>query len=168
MAVNSGQHTDSHAPGEGLNGSLGTRVDGVFGNTLGLASDGSHENDPATDLHPLVRLLGNEELSTGVDLHDTVVFRLVYILEMTERNDTRVGAANVELAEVLNDLVHEVLCLLDIGDVGLDGNGLCTSLHRLNLLDNILGSFLGVGVVDSNTGATASELKGHLLANTAS
>jgi hypothetical protein len=158
-------HTDSHAPGEGLDSTLRTGVDGVLGHTLGLASDGSHKDDPAANRHPLVRLLGDEELSTGVDLHDTIVFRLVDVLEVTERNDTGVGAADVKFSKVLDDLVHKVLSFFDVGDIGLDCNGLGTSVHALDLLDNFLGGFLRVGIVDGNTGTTAGELEGHLLAN---
>lgn len=84
---------------------------------------------------------------------------------MAKGDNTGVGAADVELAEMLDDFVHKLLGLLNIGNVGFDGNGIGAGLHRLDLLDYILGSFFGVGVVDSNASATASQLKSHLLAN---
>lgn len=34
--------TNGHAPDKGLNGALAARVDGVLGDTLGLAGDGAH------------------------------------------------------------------------------------------------------------------------------
>jgi hypothetical protein len=100
--------TDSHAPGEGLDGTLGARVDGVLGHTLGLTSDGSHQDDAATNFHPLVRLLGDEELTTGVDVEDTVELLRLDIGEVTERDDTRIGAADIEATEVGDDIVHQL------------------------------------------------------------
>jgi hypothetical protein len=157
---------DSHAASESLNGTLGARVDGVLGNTLGLASDGAHKDDAATDFHPLVCLLGNEELAAGVDGHDTVVLLLSHILEVTEGDDTRVGAADVELAESFDNTVHELNGLLNVANVGLDGNCIRAILHLLDLLNHILGSLGAVGIVDNNLCATASKLKSHLLADT--
>ena len=133
--------TNSHAPSKGFDGTLGTRVDGVLGDTFCLACNGTHEDDPAIDRHALVRLLCNEELAAGVDLHDAVVLCFLHVLEMAERHDARVGAADVELTEVAHDLVHEMDRLLDIGHVGLDGHGVGTCLHRFDLLDHFLGGF---------------------------
>jgi len=155
---------DGHAADKGLDGTLGTGVDGVLGDTLGLTGDGAHQDDAATDGKVLVCLTGDEELTTGVDLEDAVELLLGDILEVTEGNDTRVGADNVELTEVLNSLVEELDGLGDITNVGLDGNSVGTIL--LDLLDNLVGSLGRVGVVDNNLSTTLSELNGHRLANT--
>jgi hypothetical protein len=155
---------DGHAADEGLDGTLGTGVDGVLGDTLGLTGDGAHQDDAAADGKVLVGLTGDEELAAGVDLEDAVELLLGDILEVTEGNDTRVGADNVELTEVLNGLVEELDGLGDVTDVGLDGNGVGTVL--LDLLNDLVGSVGGVGVVDNNLGTTLSELNGHRLANT--
>lgn len=158
-------HTDSHATNESLNGTFGAGVDSMLWNTLGLAGDGAHEDDPATNFHSLIRLLGDEELATSVDGHDTVVLLLGHVLEVTERDNTRVGAADVELSEVLDDLIHELSSLLGVGDVGFDCNGIGTSLHLLDLLDDILSGFGAVGIVYDNFCATTGKLKGHFLAD---
>jgi hypothetical protein len=157
-------HTDGHAAGEGLNGTLGTRVDSVLGDTLGLTSDGTHEDHTATNLEVLVGLTGNEELSTGVDVEDTVELLGCDILDVAESDDTGVGDGNVNLAKVLLGLLEELDGLLDVGDVGLDGNGVGTEV--LDLLDDLLGGVGGVGVVDDDLGATACELESHLTTHT--
>lgn len=155
---------DGHAADEGLDGTLGARVDGVLGDTLGLTGDGAHQDDTAANGKVLVGLTGNEELATGVDLEDTVELLLGDILEMTEGDNTRVGADNVELAEVLNGLVEELDGLGDLANVGLEGNGIGSVL--LDLLDDLVGSVGRVGVVDNDLGTTLAELNGHRLANT--
>lgn len=154
---------DGHAADEGLNGTLGARVDGVLGDTLGLTSDGAHHDDPAANLHVLVGLTGHEELTAGVDPEDAVELLLGNILQVAERDNTRVGAADVELAKVLDGLLHQLGGLVDVGNVGLDGNGVGAIL--LDLIDDGLRGFAAVGVVDDNLCATAGELEGHLLAN---
>jgi hypothetical protein len=156
--------TDGHAAGEGLDGTLGAGVDGVLGDTLSLTGDRSHEDDTAANFHSLVSLLGNEELAASVDGHDTVVLLLSHILEVAERNDTRVGAADVELAEVLDDIVHQLYRLLDVANVGLEG--MCVSSERLDFLDERLGSLSAVGIVNSNLGSSSSKLHSHLAADT--
>ena len=156
--------TNGHAAGEGLDGTLGARVDGVLGDTLGLTSDGTHEDHTATNLEVLVSLTGNEELSTGVDVEDTVELLGCNILDVTEGDDTGVRDGNVNLAEVLLGLLEELNGLLDVGNVGLDGNGVGTEL--LDLLDDLLSSVGGVGVVDDDLGTTACELESHLATHT--
>jgi hypothetical protein len=83
--------TDGHAASKGLDRALGARVDSVLGHALGLASDGSHEDDAAANLEVLVRLAGNEELSPGVDGKHTIKLLHGNILQVAERNNARVG-----------------------------------------------------------------------------
>lgn len=150
---------NSHAADKGLNGTLGARVDSVLGDTLGLASDGAHQDDAATDRQVLVGLTGNEELATGVDTEDTVELLLSDVLQVAEGDDTRVGADNVELAKVLNSLVEELDGLADIANVGLDGNSITTV--ALDLLNELVGRLGRVGVVEDDLSTTAGELGGH-------
>jgi hypothetical protein len=154
---------DGHAAHESLDGALGARVDGVLGHALGLAGDGAHEDDAAADGQVLVGLAGDEELAAGVDAHDAVVLLLGHVLHVAEGDDARVGADDVELAEVLDGLVHHLDGLGDVADVGLDGDGVAA--HLLDLLDELVGGLLGVGVVDDDLGAAAGELNGHRRAN---
>jgi hypothetical protein len=136
----------------------------VLGDGLGLARDGSHEDQAATDREVLVGLAGHEELTAGVDVEDAVKLLGGDILDVTERHDTRVGADNVELAESLDGLLEETDDLVDIGHVGLDGDGVGAVL--LDLLDDLVGGRVAVGVVDNDLGAATSKLKGHLATDT--
>jgi hypothetical protein len=138
----------------------------VLGHTLGLTGDGSHEDDPATNFHPLVRLLGDEELTTGVDVEDTVELLRLDISEVAERDDTRVGAADIELAEVCNNIVHQLDSLLDVANIGLEGVCIRSVVECLNLLDDCLSAVDGVGVVDSDLSTALGELNGHRLSDT--
>jgi hypothetical protein len=154
---------NGHAAHESLDGALGAGVDGVLGHALGLAGDGAHQDDAAADGQVLVGLAGDEELATGVDAHDAVVLLLGDILEVTEGDNAGVGADDVELAEVLDGEVHHLDGLVDVADVGLVGDGVGAVL--LDLLDELVGGVLGVGVVDDDLCAATSELGGHRRAN---
>lgn len=151
---------DGHAADESLDGALGAGVDGVLRHALGLAGDGAHQDDTAADGKMLVRLAGDEELATGVDAEDAVELLLGDILEVAERDNTGVGADDVELAEVLDGLLHELLGLLDVADVGLEGDGL-DAVVLLDLLGELVGSVGAVGVVNDDLCAAAGELLGH-------
>jgi hypothetical protein len=154
---------DGHAADEGLDGTLGAGVDGVLGHALGLAGDGAHQDDAAADGQVLVGLAGDEELAAGVDAHDAVVLLLGDILEVAEGDDAGVGADDVKLAEVLDGEVHHLDGLVDVADVGLVGDGVGAVL--LDLLDELVGGVLGVGVVDNDLCAATAELGGHRRAN---
>jgi hypothetical protein len=136
----------------------------VLGDTLGLAGDGAHQDQAATDLEVLVGLTGDEELASGVDAEDTVELLGGDILDVAEGDDTRVGADNVDLAPDLDGLVEEGDDLVDVGDVGLDGDSLGAGL--LDHLTDLLGRLDTVGIVDNDLGTTATKLLGHLTANT--
>lgn len=155
---------DGHAAHESLNGTLGRRVDGVLGDGLGLTGDRSHEDQATADREVLVRLAGDEELATGVDVEDAVKLLGRDILDVAERHDARVGADDVELAESLDGLLKETDNLVDVRHVGLDGDGVGAVL--LDLLDDLVGGRVAVGVVDNDLGAAASKLKGHLATDT--
>lgn len=105
---------EGHAADEGLNGSLAAGVDSVLGDTLSLASDAAHHDEAATDLEVLVGLAGDEELATGVDAEDAVELLWRDVLDVAERDDTAVGADNVELAPDLDGLVKQLHDLVHI------------------------------------------------------
>lgn len=157
--------TDGHASHKGLNRTLRPRVHGMFRYTLCLASNAAHEDDASAHLHAVVRLLGNEELPAGVDVHHTVILLLVNILEVAERDNARVRAADVELSEMGDGLFHEASSLLGVRDIGFDSNGVRTVLQGLDLLNYGFGGFTAVGVVHDDFSTTAGQLHGHFLAN---
>jgi len=154
---------NGEASSEGLDGTLRARVDGVLWNTLGLASDGAHQNNAAANLEVLVCLTGNEELTPGVNVENAVELLWRDIFHVAERDDTGVGADNVELAEVLLGLVKQLDGLVNVGNIGLDGNGLASEL--LDLCDNLLSCLSAVGIVDNDISTTTGELEGHCLAD---
>jgi hypothetical protein len=132
-------------------------------NTLGLASDGSHEDDATANLEVLVSFTSDEELSTGVDIEHAIKLLLGNVLEVSKGHDTRVGGDDVDLSKMLLGLLEELHGLGHVGNVGLDGNRLAT--HFANLFAHFLGSGRTVGVVYDNVSTTAGELKSHLLAD---
>ena len=115
---------DGHATDERLDRALAARVDGMFRHALRLARDAAHENDAPAHLEDLVRLAGYEELAAGVDVHDAVVFLFCDVLQVTKGDDAAVGDDNVDFAERLLGPFHEADDLLDVADVGLDGDGI--------------------------------------------
>lgn len=136
----------------------------MLGDTLGLASDGAHHDEAATDLEVLVGLAGDEELAAGVDGEDAVKLLGGDVLDVAERDDARVGADNVELAPDLDGLVKELDDLVHVRHVGLDGGGVGARL--LDGVDDLLGRLGAVGVVDNDLGAATTQLQGHFPADT--
>lgn len=134
--------------------------------TFGLTSDGAHENDPAADFHSFVSLFGNEELAAGVDVEDTVEFFRLDLGEVAKGDNTRVGAANIELAKMGNDIIHELGSFLDVANIGLERMCVSSVAQRLDLLDDGFSALDGVGIVDCDLCATLCELNSHGLANT--
>jgi hypothetical protein len=80
------------------------------------------------------------------------------ILQVTEGNHARVGADDVELAEVLNRLIHELDDLVSLANVGLDCNGVAAVL--LDLLYDLVRGFTRVGIVDDDLCAALAQLGG--------
>jgi hypothetical protein len=130
--------TNGHATNEGLNGTLAAGVQSVLWDALGLDSDATHHNETATNRQCLVGLSCNEELSTSVDVHDTVVFLLGDILGVAKGDDSRVGADNVQLAKVRNSLSKHRNDVFNDRDISHDGN--CITSRFLNLGDNLIES----------------------------
>src|ERR1700733_14283844 len=124
---------DGHASDKGLDGTLASRVDSVLGDTLGLTCNGAHQDDAATDLEVFVGFSFEKELSTSVDVEDSVIFLLCDIFQVTEGHDTRVGDDNIDLAEMGFGLLHQGDGVLYVGDVSLDGNRINAIAHRLDL-----------------------------------
>lgn len=155
---------NSHAAHKGLNSTLATTVDSMLWHTLGLTRNAAHQNQPSTNLEGIVRLLGNKELATSVDVENTVKLLGGNVLDVAKGDDTAVGADNVELAPGLLGLGEHGDDLVDIRHVGLDGDGVAAG--RLDLGDDFFGRLGAVGVVDDYLCATASELEGHFTADT--
>lgn len=157
---------NGHAADECLNGTLATGVNGVFGHTLGLAGDGTHQDDTAANLKVFVCFSCDKELSSGVDVEDAVKLLRFNILQVAEGDDTRVGNDNVDLSKVFLGLGEEVDDLVDIAHVALDGNGV--SAESLDLCNELIGSFGGVGIVDNNISTTTSKFEGSLTTHSTS
>ena len=124
----------------------------MLGHTLGLAGDGPHQDEAAANLKVLVGLTSNKELATGVDVEDAVILLRSDILDVAERDNSRVGAHNVEPAKPFLALTEELLDLADITHVGLDGHRIPAEL--LDGLHNIVGRDVAGGVVDNHPGTT--------------
>lgn len=60
------------AADEGLDGTLGGRVQGVAGHAEAVGSVGGHQDDAAALIEVLVRLTSDEELGTSVEAEDAV------------------------------------------------------------------------------------------------
>lgn len=155
---------DGHASHKRLDGTLGARVNSVSGHTLGLAGDGSHKDQTATNLEVVVGLPSDKELATSVDVEDTVKLLGGDVLDVAKGDDTTVGADNVQVAPDLLGFGKHLDDLVNIGDVSLDGYGVGTTL--LDGLHDLLGGLGAVGVVHNDFGTTTSQLEGHLTTDT--
>ena len=161
-----GELTDCHAADESLDSTLATRVQSMFRNTLRLSSDTSHHDKTATNRQMSVRLSSNEELSSSVDVHNTVVLLLSHISNVAERNNTRVRADDIQFTEVSNGLSEERDDVLYNRNIGLDGDGVAAG--SLDLGYDFISCLGGVGVVDDDFGSSSPELESHFSADSSS
>ncbi len=104
-------------------------------------------------------MLGNEELSAGVEAKDLVEVGLSDVLLGAEDLHAGVGDDDVEAAEVGEGLVEEAGDLRHLGDVGLDGDGFAAG--RFDGRHHFVGGRGAVGVVDDDAGAALAELERH-------
>lgn len=155
---------DGHAAGKRLDGPLGTGVDGVLGDALGLARDGAHEDEAAADLEVLVGLAGDEELAARVGVEDAVELLLGDVLDVAEGDDTAVGAYDVQLPKRLDRFLEQLDNLGYDAHVGTDGHGVGPAF--LDLLHHLLGGVFAIRVVDDYLGAATTQLQRHLSADT--
>jgi hypothetical protein len=84
---------------------------------------------------------------------------LSHILKVAERNDTRVGANDVQPTKVRDRLVKKAFDVDNFANVGSDGNGV--GPQALYFLDNFLCWAGCLGIVHHYLGSIARELDGN-------
>lgn len=109
---------------EANDGHLGGVVQSVVLYTEEAGGNGAHEDDAAIVLDVLVCGLADEELGSGVEVEDMVVFLLCDFLRLVPALCARVAHDNVDFAKGLLGLLEQPLDLGDFAHVRLDGNGL--------------------------------------------
>jgi len=127
--------------------------------TLRLTSNAAHQDQPTSNLKMVVRLLRNKELTSRVNIEHTVKLLRRNILHMAKAHDTRVRADDIELAELCNRVLEQLLDLIDLIDVGLDGFGFRAGF--LDGADDLVGGLEAVGVINDDLCAAATELLCH-------
>jgi len=100
-------------------------------------------------------VLTDEELGTSVQGKDRVVQLLGDVLWFGECLHTGVVNDNIELTEVLDGLVEHLGDLRDLGDVGLDGDGLAAIL--LDFGNSSQRWLRTGGIVDNDAGTTCRQ-----------
>jgi hypothetical protein len=145
------QTNDSH---------LGSVVQSVVFNTKQTGGDGRHEDETTVVLEVLPGGLADEELCAGVQVEDVVELLLGDLLGLVPALGAGVAHDDVDLAKVLLGFLEQTLDLGGLADVGLDGDGFGAGAGLLDELDDLVGGFLAVGVVDDNAGSAAAELNG--------
>jgi len=148
---------DGHASDEGLDGTLASGVDSVLGDTLGLTCNGAHQDDAATNLEVFVGFSCDKELSTSVDVEDSVVFLFCDIFQVTKGHDAGVGDDNIDFAEMGFGLLHQSDSFLDVGDISLDGNGIGAIANCLDRCHDFVCTLAAVSVVDDHLCPTTSQ-----------
>lgn len=91
---------------KGRDGCLGAGVERVAGHAVVEGSVTRHQDDPASFVHVTVGFTGNKELSAGVEAEHAIEFLLRHVLEVPEAHHTRIGAHNIETAEMGDGIVH--------------------------------------------------------------
>jgi len=84
---------------------------------------------------------------------------LGHIAHVPKTHDPGVAAHDVEPAEMLHCIVHQLGRLRHLSDVGLEGDRVGS--QALDLRHDFLRRFPRVGVVDDHLGAAAAEVDGH-------
>jgi len=132
----------------------------VVADTEEAGGDGGHEDEATVVLEVLPGGLADKELCAGVQVEDVVVLLLSDLLGFVPALGARVAHDNVDLAKVLLGFLEQTLDLGGLADVCLDGDGFGAGASLLNKLDDLVGRFLAVGVVDDNAGSATAQLNG--------
>src|SRR5829696_7502066 len=136
---------------------LGRRVVGLA-YIAGLSDKGAHVDDLAPALVRHVRQHGVDRVEGAVEVY---LYDFVPVVdgEFPERAvdvDPSVVDQDVYPVEPLQCLIYELLGLLRVRDVGLNGDRLSTALR--DLVDHFFGRLLAPGVVDDDFGSSTSQL----------
>ena len=138
----------------------------MVANTEKTGSNGRHEDQTTIVLKVLPCGLTDEELCAGVQVEDVVVLLLGDLFGLVPALGAGVAHDDVDLAKVLLGFLEQTLDLGGLADVGLDGDGFGAGAGLLDELDNLVGGFLAVGVVDDNAGSATAQLNGTSTADT--
>jgi len=130
------------------------------------SGNGGHEHNTTILLNVLVCCLTNEELCPSVQVENVVELLLCDVLCCVPALGTTVAHDKVDLAESSLGLLEQAVDLANLGDIGLDGDGLGAVVEGLDGVADLIGGGLGVGVVDNDGASTASELDGTATADT--
>jgi len=141
-------------------GHLGGIVQAMILDAKQAGSNGAHEDQTPVVLEVLPRRLADEELRTRVEVEDMVELLFRDVLGLVPALGGAVAHDDIDLAEVLLRLLEQPLDLADLADVRLDGDGFGPGLGVFDLLDNLVGAGLGVGVVYHDAAATLAQLDG--------
>ena len=155
----------SKSLGHANDGHLGGVVERVVLNAQQTSGDGGHEDQTAVVLEVLPGSLADEELGAGIEVEDLVVDFLGDFLGLVPALHAGVAHDDVDAAKVRLGLLEQPRDFRDLGDIGLDGETLGSGAELVDLVDDLVGVSLAVGVVDNNVGATAGEVDGDTSAN---
>jgi len=108
----------------------------------------------------LVCCLTDEELRPRVQVENVVELLLCDVFCGVPALGTTVAHDKVDLAECSLGLLEQAVDLADLGNIGLDGDGLSAVAKCLDGIADFIGGGLGVGIVDNDGATTASELDG--------
>src|SRR5215208_2006431 len=151
--------------GEAEQPGLGRRVVGLAYIAC-LSDEGAHVDDlaPALVRHVLQHRVDRIEGAVEVYLYDLVPVVHGELPECTVDVDPSVVDQDVHPVEPLQCLSYELLGLLRVRDVGLNGDSLSTALG--DPVDHLFGRLLAPGVVDDDFGSSTSQLLGYGFAQT--
>ena len=143
---------------DAIDGGLGAGIEGVVRDADEAGGDAGHEDDAAAGLAVAVGVLGDEELGAEVEAEDEVEAGLGDVLGPVEALHARVGADDVDAAEVRQRGLEEPRDLGDPRHVGLDGDG--ARARGLDLPHDARGVVEAFDVVDHDGGAAGAEFEG--------
>ena len=110
-------------------------------------------------------MLSDEELRAEIKSKDEIEPLLRDLLRLIEGLHARVGADDVDFAEMLHAFVKEARDFGDFGHVGLDGEGV--GAEGVDLRADAVGAVEAFDVVDDDGGAAGAEFEGDAGADSA-
>jgi len=138
-------------------GHFGGVVEGVVLDAEEAGGNGRHEDEAAVVFEVLVCGLADEELGSGVQIEDVVVFLLCNLFRLVPGFGPGIAHYDVDFAEGFFGFFEETGDFGDFGDVGLDGDCFRTIPKILNYLYDFFGGALGGNVVYYYGGASFAE-----------
>jgi hypothetical protein len=114
-------------------------------------------------LKVLQGILSHEELGSSIEVEDIIKVGMHGLFQWNEFLLACVGDNNINLTKISDYRREEFIDILQVGDIRLESRS--STIHRLDLLYEQIGSIGAMGIVDGYRGPFLGQFKGNPSSN---